>query len=648
MKTIHISQKHDKVLLEHHLSPSQPVALVSGPFLGQREVCVKVAGKGDISAIAWCKSPESAMFSSPRFFTCCSKIPLTELLIFRGQTTYTLLIPLSPHGLATQIRGGGSDTLRIVATNSRLQKGESTPCLVAVEGQNLRQTLNVGFRMALQLTGGMGKTLSEKSGLLPWMQKIGWRSGCFGADVTHDQVLSAVWSMRQTGISPGFVLLDEGWQDVSASQEMSQGGAVLRSFDADPVKFPFGLKGLIEELSRAGVDKVGVWHPILGYRGGIHQMLAGKYGLERMETGQFLPGKNLGETFEFYHDFYAALADMGAAFAVAGDQSSLDQYFSEPDERKRRYLNLHSALQAASGVHFSSPPWNDDCLRGENLYWWTTSNMAQIGTATRSEGWKEIRGMIRDHLYNALWVKELMHPIGSGFSSKGNHQQTLALFCTFFGAPLILSDPPGQHDKKLLEKFLLPGGVLACPTGTVELVSPDLFVDPVAEDRLCLAKAPLGIGTGMGTVFGAFHLSRKRTMLCEKLSFDQNVAIWSARKGFVGTIAEGECLEISLGSRRADLYTAMPIEKGVCILGTATLYLPASTVGEVQVEDEEVSFTMKVTGPVALFCQKDVLEVRRNGKVVPWDFDSKRSLVTIEPDSVVVGMESAYHLIFEG
>lgn len=644
MRTITVSQKCDKVVLENHLGNKEPLLLVSKPFQGQREVAVHLPKGGAFSAVAWGKELKTGMFSHPEFFSCCSAIGQVELVIFEREGLFTLLLPLSPKGVASHIRGVSKDVVKVVATNSRLKKGAPSPCLVAVQGHNLEQAMQLVFNVALETTGGIGRPLAKKEELEPWMRRLGWGSGpAFSADVSHDQIVASVWSLRQRGFPSGFVLLEEGWQDVASFDGVDQGGAVLKSFDANRELFPLGLKGLVEELQRAGVERVGVWHPILGYRGGLHPDLARRFKISKGDLGHYLPGEDMGRSFEFYYAYYAHLAKSGISFVMAGDQCILDTFFPEPDERKKRYLNIHAAIQAASGVHFSSHPWNGECLKGENLYWWTTSNLARIGRGSGDEDWEQVQTTLLKHLYNAFWVKELMHPIGEPLTSTAPHSELLALFLALFGGPLILADPPGQHDVELLSKIVLANGEGALATGSLEPLLGSFFADPLQGKTLAAGKNRVGDLN----VFGFFHLSKHPVPLEAAIKCDERLVIWSGRKGFVGLFEKGESCPVRLGQKEGDVFTLIPVEKGVALIGTKGLFLPGRGVMEARIGEEEMNFSMKVSGPVVLYSEDPALEVRKNGKAVPWDYDRKGRLLTIEPELKSSGIECSYHIVFD-
>jgi hypothetical protein len=359
--------------------------------------------------------------------------------------------------------------------------------------------------------------------------------------------------------------------------------------------------------------------------------------------GHLLPGDELGAVFKFFNEYYCHLKNEGVSFVVAGDQRGLEQYFPEPNQRKERYLNLHSATQAAAGIHFSDPPWNAECIRSENLYWWTTSNLAKVGNGLAGESWEETRRFIRDHLYNGYWVKELMHPAAEAFSLNGAHRELLALFHTFFGGPCIVSDLPSLQDGKLLSKMILPGGKVAVADRCPELLASNVCSDPLLDEALCVAETEC---RGRRVV-GAFHVSETALSLTAHFPMDEKVGLWSGTKGWIGTFESGEIFSLTLSQKMGDLITFFSASTGFFVIGTPTLFLPHATVEKVELAEEGATFSLDVRGPVVVYTTFKVMEVKRDGKMVPWDYDPKRSLLMIEPTLDLTAHPSSYQLTFD-
>ncbi|KAJ1934399.1 hypothetical protein EC988_008823, partial [Linderina pennispora] len=126
---------------------------------------------------------------------------------------------------------------------------------------------------------------------------------------------------------PEWVLIDDGWQSVT--EYSSQGRLV--SHEANP-KFPAQLQGTVTELSSLGVKRVGVWHALWGYWGGIdpHGPLAHDYALERFHR---LPNSavpveadvwviSMQDVHAFYDQFYRWLRSQGITFVKVDCQAS--------------------------------------------------------------------------------------------------------------------------------------------------------------------------------------------------------------------------------------------------------------------------------------------------------------------------------------
>ena len=88
------------------------------------------------------------------------------------------------------------------------------------------------------------------------------------------------------GSPPGFVLIDEGWQQLAANSDDESGKNLMISFEADPLRFPGKIKGLVDDLHTLGIKHVGVWHDMMGYREGVHPQLAQKYDLPSDHAGR--------------------------------------------------------------------------------------------------------------------------------------------------------------------------------------------------------------------------------------------------------------------------------------------------------------------------------------------------------------------------
>lgn len=89
-------------------------------------------------------------------------------------------------------------------------------------------------------------------------------------DVTEDDLLAKCEEFRTKDIPVRWMIIDDMWGDVTSIDRPTMHSRELNDWEADPVRFPQGLKHAVGEIkSRYGV-KVGIWHPITGYWYGVN------------------------------------------------------------------------------------------------------------------------------------------------------------------------------------------------------------------------------------------------------------------------------------------------------------------------------------------------------------------------------------------
>ena len=106
----------------------------------------------------------------------------------------------------------------------------------------------------------------------------------------------------------------------------------LRSFEADPKRFPLGLRDCIAKIHEYGL-KVGMWHPTSGYWSGIDPTspLADELRELLIETpnGRLLPKPELETAYLFYNAFHDFLKACGTDFVKIDNQGFIAENYRE-------------------------------------------------------------------------------------------------------------------------------------------------------------------------------------------------------------------------------------------------------------------------------------------------------------------------------
>lgn len=623
------------------------------PFIGETQFRLVLKEGTGFKAMCSHLHDQDASFTLPRYLQRYGDIPVRSyFLLAHDEFGYTVFFCLSHQDQTTFF--GSSDeegfTLHVSGGSSQASKQVRSVC-ICLRGDNLHQTIRQTMKRALEETGGIGKLADDKLMQPGWLDHLGWESGAyFGTDVTHEKVLNALWSLRQEGFQPGFVLIEEGWQKVCVNPNDQEGRESLYSFEADPLKFPSGIKGLVEDLHHAGVKHVGVWHGIMGYRGGIHPQLAKNYELPSDPDGRHFLGSDLGRTFQFFQDYYDYLREQGVTFIQVGDQASVPSYANLGIDATLLYKNLQSALQAAASIHFNSPLLNTDCLPNENLFYWAISRLARAADSIDTSNPMGIMRSIRNNLCNSLWLQHLMQPDFDSWTTNDPQSETLAIFHALSGTINVINDPPGEHAKQLIRKSVLPSGLVVKADRPLTLCQECIFFNPLESKQVYKAYTL----KGTHGLIAAFNLtSGKRTLHGSISPMDviglagENFAVFSHHNGFAGLVEAEGSLSITLKPNQSDVLTLAPVRNGVAVFGCHSLFLSPGIIIDVSIEEDSVHIMTHAAAPMVIYCEKEILEVRRNNNAIPWEYDKRRKILSIDSRANIIEVHSIYSITFE-
>jgi Raffinose synthase or seed imbibition protein Sip1 len=639
------------ISLDTALNTCEPIVLYLEPFVDVGHIHLEIRQGLSFQAFCSCLHEGLEAFTIPRYSTHLADIPSQSFFVLtRDEWGYTAFFCLSHQDVIASL-GGASEGLVLHLTSGRSQEANKRrSVLFCLRGSKLNDIMNVTMKMALELTGGMGKLVEDKLSPPAWLDYLGWESGiALGPQVSHDKILEAVKSLCQIGYPPGYVLIDEGWQHLAPLTKDKSSRLAMLSFEADPVRFPRGIKGIIEDLRQLGIKYVGIWHGMMGYRGGIHPQLAQIYNLHLGPDGRYFLGQDLGRTFQFFDDYYGYLREQGVAFIKVGDQSAIHAYCPPGSDVTLLYKNLQSAMQAAASIQFNSAHFNTECLRNENLFYWGNSRIARAADDIDISNPVGMMRAIRNNLTNSLWLQHLMQPDFDTWVTNTVQSETLAIFHALSGTINVVGDPPNQHDKNLIRKIVLPGDRILKADRPLNLCEDSIFFNPLEEKKVYKAftfKRNNGI-------IGAFNLtSGKRTLHGTVSSKDIGgltgdlFAVLSYRNGFLGIVQAEETLAITLKPNQSDVFTFAPVKNGIAVIGCYSFFLSPGPITEIHIDEDMMHISTLVTAPIIIYCERQILEIRRNGTTIPWEYDNNRKTLSIDSRTQILNVHSIYNILF--
>lgn len=650
MKTIICNEQHSVVDLQEHLNKAQPLVIGIEPFSGEMSIKLDVVEGRDFKGLCTQLSEVKILAASPYYVSSLHEVPDCYFLSTSNEYGIITYFCISQHDLTVKLSSNDQGLVVHVNSGSSREVNKVRHVLLCIQGDDIYQTINLTIQLALQLTGGKGKLPEEKLPLPSWLNTLGWESGAsFGKEVTHDKVVNAVWGLRHMGFQPGFVIIGEGWQTSNTEKEKEHFSSMV-DFDAEITRFPYGLKGLVEELHRAGVRHVGLWHGIMGHRGGIHRRLARKYALSSDSNGRYFLGSDLEKTFQFFYNFYGYLREQGISFVKIGDQNNVKSYCRPGVDTTKIYQNLQFAIQAATSLQFDTPHFNTECLRNENLFYWTTSLFASAGDNLDTQSLVGAKHATRNLLANSLWLQHLMQPDFEAWVTNLPQSSFLGVLHGLSGSINVISDPPGKYNHKLLRKLVLPSGRIFRSDRPLTLCKDSVFVDPLHEPQVYKAFTY----KGDNGILGVFNLSQQKRILHGFVSpndieglLGNRFAVFSHYNGFVGLLEHKEEMAITLKPNYSDVFTFSPVKEGIALIGCYLFYLSPGPITEITLEEDSMHIFSLIEAPMIMYCERKVMEIRRNGKVIPWEYDHKKNVLTLDSRSSMVEMAAVYTITFE-
>lgn len=443
-------------------------------------------------------------------------------------------------------------------------------------------------------TAEYGLALMDKPGKLrearrypEVLEYLGWCSwDAFHMDVTEQDLLNKAAEFQEKEIPVRWMLLDDMWAHVPDIDRATMGQRKLYSFEADPVRFPGGLKRAITKLKEQYGMKVGMWHPTTGYWNGIDP--AGTIAKEHRDLlavspyhGKLIPDPAFNKSFQFYYAFHRFLQACGADFVKVDNQSFILRHYHRLLPIGEAGINLHAALEASVGACFDGAIINCMCMANENFWNRPQSAVIRISDDFKPEDRKWFIRHLIQCSFNAYVQGSLYTGDWDMWWSDDAQGTKNAVLRAMSGGPVYVSDELGRSIKKTLLPIVYKDGrIIRLP-------------EPARPAPACLLEEPAHSGkpykvfnrAGDVGILAAFNLDAEEKPVQGGISPADVYGLPAGRYGlydhFAGTLQmlePGE--EAPLTLQNYDdfrLYYLIPAGEGPVPVGLIDKYMAPAT-----------------------------------------------------------------------
>ena len=603
-----------------------------------------------------CCARYEPFWMKPHAGTRAGQVPVETqyLLTEQEDGSGVLYVPLIDAAFRASLQGAGEDGLELVAeSGDPATVTDQVVGLFVAAGTDPYALLEQAARSVMTRLG-TGRLRAEKP-LPAFADEFGWCTwDAFYGEVSHDKVRQGLESFRAGGLSPRYLILDDGWQSV---QKMPTGETRLTAFAAND-KFPGDLGPTVRMAKgEFGVETFLVWHALNGYWGGVDDAALPGYDARPMRRDhspgilKFEPGwtTSLNEYFggfvsvvpprhiaRFFQDYHRHLRAQGVDGVKVDNQASLEAVAAGMGGRVTLMQRYHEALEGASQTHFGGTLINCMSCANEMFY----SAPASTLTRTSTDFWPNDPASHGLHLYTnaqvGAWFGEFVHPDWDMFQSGHPMGAYHAAGRAVSGAPVYVSDKPDAHDFTLLRKLVLADGSVARADLPGRPTRDCLFHDPTREDVLLKIFSRNGNGGVVG-VFNARYDAENalppiagvvRPADVEGL-VGERFAVYEHSTGEVRVLGREDTWDVALPPLTAEVFTIVPLTDGLAPLGLADKFNSGGTIASVARPDGVCDVVLRDGGPFIAWSEHEPAEVSMEGAALPFTYDSASRLLSV-------------------
>ncbi|KNA18105.1 hypothetical protein SOVF_073870 isoform A [Spinacia oleracea] len=555
-----LTQVHHNILL----TPSAGDAFVSGAFIGVHSDRIgsrRVFPVGKLQELRFmCVFRFKMWWMTQRMGDCGQQIPFeTQFLIVEadqgfpesgeigiGGATYVVFLPILEGNFRAVLQGNAHNDLEICLESGcpEVQQFDGSHLVYVAAGSDpFHLITNAVKSVERHLQTFCHRERKKMPDMLNWFGWCTWDA--FYTNVTSEGVKEGLQSFEEGGISPKFIIIDDGWQSVgmdSESVSCEEDNCANFSNRLTHIKenhkfqkngkqghrMEDGFRDTITEIKdNHAVKYVYMWHAITGYWGGVKPGVAEMEhyeprlaypktspGVESNEHAEYVDNSletmrknglglvNPEKVFNFYDELHSYLASAGIDGVKVDVQNVLETLGAGYGGRVTLARNYHKALEASIGRNF---PDNGiiSCMshNTDGLY---SAKRAAIIRAS-DDFWPRDPASHTIHIasiaYNTLFLGEFMQPDWDMFHSLHTMAEYHGAARAVGGCAIYVSDKPGHHDFDLLRKLVLPDGSILRAKLPGRPTRDSLFSDPARDGKSLLKIWNMNDYTGVIGVF---------------------------------------------------------------------------------------------------------------------------------------------------
>ena len=563
--------------------------------------------------------------TSPSWGDDLSRVPeRCQFLLWQHDRGYGLLVPLLDRDFRSELVGCGGGLAIKTSCGPSGRAADSVVTALVCTGSDPYEVVRRGMAAAVRWMG-RGRLRTDKP-TPAWVDRLGWCTyDAFYDAVDEPKILQGLEAFAAGGIVPGYVLIDEGWQQ-AARGYLAGYGVKADAFTDDR------LATVVRKAKQDyGVAMVACWQTLFGTARGVDVTAAA---LAHLKSHLVVEPDTDGATFgvvelsdvpRFFDEYHGRLAADGVGFVKVDFQSALHLMTYDQCGRTDAARIWQYALQDSVAKHFGGQMLNCMSLGSEMVYHTRDSNVTRSSDDFGPGKGNSHPRHVRLNAFNSLWLGNVVICDWDMFWSKHPWGLYHAMGRAVSGGPVYVSDEIGRSDYALLKRLVAADGkLLRCDRPA--LPTRDILFTDMSEAAVLLKVFNSWGRTGLLGVFhprpeGADPIAETVGPWLLETEPAERYAAWSASRGFLGVKGRRDGIELTLGPAESDILLLAPLANGFAALGLVEKLNPAPAVLETDDDGKTVRLTVRGGGRFAAFCESRVREVTVDGIAVEFRYE---------------------------
>lgn len=448
----------------------------------------------------------SPFWCRPVFVSEPAAIPgLTQGLIWEKDGEYGVMWTLAGDRFRCFLEAGRAVLSAGVGGVSQIDE----PALVRARGRDVFALLEACARRISQIKGIPLRSGRSYPDILEYPGWCSWDA--FQIRVSHEDLVSKARELKNTPVK--WCLIDDMWgwvkdfygktYDSKHDMILLMHASRLWELEADPIRFPHGLAGAVEDLHALGFG-VGMWYPIPGYwkgadpAGGFFEKVGDC--LIESRKGALVPAPEYKKAKKYFDTVNGFLKSAGADFVKIDFQSIYDSHYKGIISAGEAAKALHGAREDSAKEFFGDAVI--DCM---GLSVEDQQNRAYSAVCRCSDDFQpEDRAWFAKHItqcsFNGLFTGQFYVCDWDMWWTDDGQAKKNSLLRAISGGPVYVSDMLGRTHPELLEPLVGDDGrILRCDRPAMP--SADCIMSDPASSGRVFKVTNVARGAGYVAVF---------------------------------------------------------------------------------------------------------------------------------------------------